>query len=92
MKERYPFIGEVQGAGLFMGVELVKDRRTKEPLGEAVTRHLYSRCVQHGLLAMSYTPHVRLQPALTIDSETALEGLAALDEVFRELEASGGWR
>jgi len=41
---------------------------------------------------MSYTPHVRLQPALTIDSETALEGLAALDEVFRELEASGGWR
>ena len=92
MKERYPFVGEVRGAGLFMGVELVKDRRTKEPLGEAVMRHLYSRCVQHGLLAMSYTPHVRLQPALTIDSETALEGLAALDEVFRELEASGGWR
>ena len=92
MQERYPFIGDVRGAGLFIGVELVKDRHTKEPLDGDLMKGVYRECVRRGLLAMTYTPHVRLQPALTIDEATALEGLAVLDEVFRELEASGRWR
>ena len=41
---------------------------------------------------MTYTPHVRLQPALTIDEHTALEGLAVLDEVFADLARGGQWR
>jgi 4-aminobutyrate aminotransferase-like enzyme len=41
---------------------------------------------------MAYTPHIRIQPALTIDRDTALEGLAILDEVFRLLAESGRWR
>jgi 4-aminobutyrate aminotransferase-like enzyme len=92
MQERHPFVGDVRGAGLFLGLELVKDRQTKEPLDGAVMKQVYKDCVRRGLLAMTYTPHVRLQPALTIDQETALEGLAILDEVFRDLEASGRWR
>ncbi len=92
MQERYPFIGDVRGEGLFLGVELVKDRATREPVATPVTRALYDDCVRRGLLAMSYVPHIRLQPALTIDEETALEGLGLLDEAFRALEASGRWR
>ena len=92
MQERYPFIGDVRGAGLFIGVELVKDRQTKEPLDGDLMKGVYRECVRRGLLAMTYTPHVRLQPALTIDEGTALEGLAVLDEVLRELDASGRWR
>ncbi|MFT3914126.1 MAG: aspartate aminotransferase family protein [Anaeromyxobacteraceae bacterium] len=92
MQERHPFIGDVRGAGLFLGVELVKDRRTREPLDAAVTRALYAECVRRGLLAMVYTPHVRLQPALTIDADTALEGLAILDEAFTWLRDGGRWR
>ncbi len=92
MQERHPFVGEVRGAGLFLAIELVKDRRTKEPLDGALMKQVYADCVQHGLLAMTYTPHVRLQPALTIDEDTALEGLAVLDGVFRRLEAGGRWR
>jgi 4-aminobutyrate aminotransferase / (S)-3-amino-2-methylpropionate transaminase / 5-aminovalerate transaminase len=92
MQERYPFIGDVRGVGLFIGVELVKDRKTKEPLDAALMKGVYTECVRRGLLAMTYTPHIRLQPALTIDEPTALEGLAVLDEVFRELDASRRWR
>lgn len=92
MQERYAFIGDVRGAGLFLGVELVKDRATREPLDPRVTRHVYEACVRRGLLAMTYTPHVRLQPALTIDEDTALEGLAVLDAVFAELARGGQWR
>jgi 4-aminobutyrate aminotransferase-like enzyme len=92
MQERHPFIGDVRGAGLLLSLELVKDRRTREPLDAAVTRELFVSALRRGLLAMAYTPHVRLQPALTIDEETALEGLGLLDETFTELETTGRWR
>jgi 4-aminobutyrate aminotransferase / (S)-3-amino-2-methylpropionate transaminase / 5-aminovalerate transaminase len=92
MQERFPFIGDVRGAGLFLGIELVKDRRTKEPVETPVMQQVYRDCVKRGLLAMTYTPHVRLQPALTIDADTALEGLGVLAEVFTELDRSGRWR
>jgi 4-aminobutyrate aminotransferase / (S)-3-amino-2-methylpropionate transaminase / 5-aminovalerate transaminase len=92
MQERYPFVGEAHGTGLLLGLELVKDRRTKEPLDGPVARQIYDDCVRRGLLAMTYTPHVRLQPALTIDEETALEGLGLLDEAFQALERGGRWR
>jgi len=89
MAERFEFIGDVHGAGLFLGIEIVKDRRTKEPASAAVMRRVYDDCVRRGLLAMSYSPHIRLQPALTIDRGTALEGLGLLNEVFEALEARG---
>jgi 4-aminobutyrate aminotransferase/(S)-3-amino-2-methylpropionate transaminase len=92
MQERHRFIGDVRGKGLLIGVELVKDRTSREPLATSVTRHVFEQCLQRGLLAMTYTPHVRLQPALTIDVDTALEGLAVLDEVLGDLARGGGWR
>lgn len=92
MQERYPFVGDVRGAGLFLAIEIVKDRGTKEPVDAAVMKEVYVDCVQRGLLAMTYSPHIRLQPALTIDRDTALEGLGVLDEVFGKLHQSGRWR
>jgi 4-aminobutyrate aminotransferase / (S)-3-amino-2-methylpropionate transaminase / 5-aminovalerate transaminase len=92
MQQRYPFMGDVRGRGLLLGIEMVKDRSTKEPVAGAVMREVYTECVGRGLLAMTYTAHIRLQPALTIDRDTALEGLAVLDDVFRGLAASGRWR
>src|SRR5207247_4563424 len=80
--DRYPLVGFVDGMGLFLRIELVKDRRTKEPLPRAVTERIFGECVRRGLLTMAYSPSVRLQPALTIDEATARNGLAILGEVF----------
>lgn len=90
--ERYPFVGFVQGAGLFLRIELVRDKKTKEPLPRRVTEEIFQRCVRRGLLAMVYAPSVRLQPALTIDLQTARNGLAILAEVFDEVARQGLWR
>ena len=85
-EQRFPFIGLVQGSGLFMRVELVKDRATKEPLPRKVTERIFMECVRRGLLTMSYAASFRLQPALTIDEATAMNGLAILSEVFEQVD------
>lgn len=92
MQERYPFIGNVRGAGLFLGLDIVRDRKTREPVSAAVMRGVFESALRRGLLAMLYTSRVRLQPALTISREAAAEALGLLDETFAELERSGRWQ
>jgi len=92
MQEKYPFIGDVRGKGLLIGVELVKDRATKEALAKDVCVRLFRDCLEHGLISMVYTPSFRVNPPLTIDEETAGTALGILDEAFARLERAGGWR
>jgi 4-aminobutyrate aminotransferase / (S)-3-amino-2-methylpropionate transaminase / 5-aminovalerate transaminase len=86
LKEKHRCVGEVRGKGLMLGIELVRDRQTKEPLGKDVTRALYQECLRRGLVAMTYAPSIRINPPLVIREDTALAGLAILDEA---LEAVG---
>jgi 4-aminobutyrate aminotransferase/(S)-3-amino-2-methylpropionate transaminase len=88
----YPFVGDVRGRGLFLGMELVKDKKTKEPLSRKVTGRLFDECVRRGLLCMVYAPHFRLQPSLTIDRATAENAVAVLREVFDLCKREGFWR
>jgi 4-aminobutyrate aminotransferase-like enzyme len=90
--ERYPFVGFVDGAGLFLRIELVRDKQTKQPLPRAVTERIFGECVRRGLLTMAYAPSVRLQPALTIDEATAKTGLGILAEVFDRVRDEGWWK
>jgi 4-aminobutyrate aminotransferase / (S)-3-amino-2-methylpropionate transaminase / 5-aminovalerate transaminase len=80
--ERYPFVGDVRGAGMFLGLELVVDKQSKQPLPRSLTERIFQECVRRGLFAMTYAPSVRLQPPLTTDEATAKNGLAILEEVF----------
>jgi len=82
MKEKHRAIGEVRGKGLLLGVELVKDRMSKEPLDKEVTRALYQECLRRGLIAMTYSPSIRINPPLIIREDQALAGLAILDEAL----------
>jgi 4-aminobutyrate aminotransferase-like enzyme len=90
--DRYPFIGTVRGSGMFMAIELVSDKVAKTPLTRKVTERIFQACVQRGLLTMSYSASFRIQPPLTTDEATAMNGLAALREVFDEVAREGYWR
>lgn len=89
--DRYPFVGHVAGQGLFIGMELVRDKQTREPLPRRVTERLFTECVRRGLLSMVYSASFRLQPALTIDEATAKNGIAVLREVFDLAKEEGFW-
>ncbi len=91
LQERFPFIGDVRGKGLLLGIEMVRDRKTREPISAGVMKDVYLSGLRRGLLAMTYSPRIRLQPALTIDEASADEALGLLAEVFGELERSGRW-
>jgi 4-aminobutyrate aminotransferase / (S)-3-amino-2-methylpropionate transaminase / 5-aminovalerate transaminase len=80
--DKYEFVGDVRGCGLLIGMELVKDRRTKEPLDKAVTRQIFLETLKRGLVCMNYKPNFRINPPLILSREEAEEGLAILDEVF----------
>jgi len=80
--DRLRWVGDVRGEGLFLAVELVSDRQTKEPLPGKVCGEIFQDGLRRGLLAMSYTHAIRLQPALTIDRDTALAGLSLLREAI----------
>jgi len=87
---RHPSIGEVRGLGLFWGLELVRDRATREPLvpfnaaGEAAAP--MARLVKAGLeRSVSLMVHfnvVMVCPPLVITEAELDEGVAALDEVL----------
>jgi 4-aminobutyrate aminotransferase-like enzyme len=82
MKDRHRAIGEVRGKGLLLGIELVQDRESKRPLDKEITRALYQECLRRGLVAMTYSPTIRINPPLIIREDTALAGLAILDEAL----------
>lgn len=82
LKEKYRFVGDVRGKGLMLGVEMVKDRTTKEPLQQEVTHALFQECLRRGLVAMCYSHVIRINPPLVITEGAALEGLAILDDAM----------
>jgi 4-aminobutyrate aminotransferase/(S)-3-amino-2-methylpropionate transaminase len=77
MQESCPYIGDVRGRGLVMGVELVKDKATKEPAPD-LTRKLIGLAAQNGLLIGSvgiFGNVIRVAPPLVISEAEAHESL-----------------
>ena len=87
---KHPSIGDVRGLGLFWGLELVKNRETKEMLvpfnagGEAAApvARLQKAALESGLYLMTHWNVVMICPPLTITREELDEGLAALDDAL----------
>lgn len=85
LSRRFEVIGEHRGLGVMRAVELVKDKRSREPAREE-TRRVLEEARRRGLLLLSagyYGNVIRLHPPLTIPEESLLKGLEILKESMR---------
>jgi alanine-glyoxylate transaminase/(R)-3-amino-2-methylpropionate-pyruvate transaminase len=84
LQERQPMIGEVRGMGLMLGVELVRDRQSKEP-AKAETADLLELCKQRGLLIGKGGLDgntLRIKPPMCLTRDDADFLVDCLDEVM----------
>ncbi len=99
LKEKYEVIGDVRGKGLFAGFELVKDRRTKEPVDESIPMAIAADCMKQGVIIgrtnrsfREYNNTVCLSPALIAtqaDIDAIVDALdGALSRVVPEIAAA----
>jgi len=87
LQSKYEFIGDVRGAGLLVGVEIVDDRVTKEP-GHELIKALSQRCFELGLnINRVGGPHSvwRLAPPLTISKDEVDHAIDIMDRAFSEI-------
>jgi len=87
LKEKHALIGDVRGMGLMQGLELVKDRKTKEPAPEA-TNQFMERCRSNGLLIGKgglYGNVIRLSPPLNIGQSDVDEAIGLMDKSLSEI-------
>jgi 4-aminobutyrate aminotransferase len=86
MMEKHPLIGEVKGLGLHLGIDLVKNGKTKERAVEEAETLMY-RCFEKGLAFKTIEGNVvTLRPALTITRKEMDRALDILDESIGEVE------
>jgi 4-aminobutyrate aminotransferase len=80
IRARHPSVGDVRGIGLMIGVEFVKDRKTKE-YGEQIRDRVVELAFERGLLTLGCGKSVlRVAPALSITKKEIDEGLAIFEE------------
>lgn len=88
LMREHQIIGEVVGIGLALGVELVRNRTTKEPATEE-TQRLVSECMKRGVLILRCGYHgnrLNMMPSLDISKEEADTVLKVLDETLALVE------
>jgi 4-aminobutyrate aminotransferase len=90
MMDDHPSMGDVRGKGLMIGIELVKDKATKE-LAPEIRNEVVQRAFEKGLLILGCGANtVRFMPALNIPQDIADEGLAIFEEALTEVEKEAG--
>ena len=86
LQEKYPVIGDVRGLGAMIGIELVKDKETKEPATE-LTAKLIQNAIQKGLLLENCGTAgnvVRFLAPLTMTDEQMEKGLEIFEASLKE--------
>ena len=90
MKEEHPIIGDVKGKGFLLGIELVKDKTTKEPFNEA-GKLVYQKAFRKGLAWIPAGHILRMSPPLIMDEHYAEMGLSIIEESIAEVEKENGY-
>jgi 4-aminobutyrate aminotransferase len=82
LSNKHSVIGDVRGLGLMLGVEIVKDRQTKEKV-PAMRDAIVEECFRHGLLLLGAGPStVRFSPPLMVDEEQAAFAVNTFSEAI----------
>lgn len=87
MEEQYELIGDIRSLGSAIGVEFVKDRKSKKPAAEE-TSEILKKCHEKGLIIMScgsYHNVIRIMYPLTINKDDLEEGFNILEESLSEV-------
>jgi 4-aminobutyrate aminotransferase len=89
LKDKHELIGDVRGMGMMQALELVRDRRTKEP-APVETTELMERARANGLLIGKgglYGNVIRMAPPMNISKADVDEGIRLLDRSLGEVPA-----
>lgn len=85
MKQQHQIIGDVRCKGALMGIELVKDRVTKEPFTEA-GKFVYQHAFRNGLAWIPAGHILRMSPPIVMDFDTAARGLELIAQAIAAAE------
>lgn len=90
MLEEHKIVGDVRAKGCLMGIELVKDKVTKEPFDQAGTL-VYQKAFAKGLAWIPAGHILRMSPPIVMDEATLLKGLDIIDEAIGETAKELGY-
>ena len=93
LKDKHPCVGDVRGLGLFVGLELVKNKKTKEPLtpldakirpGLNPKLEVAQKLGELGMMAMAANPVnvIAMAPPLIVTKDEIDEGVAIMDQAL----------
>ncbi len=88
LMDKHTVIGDVRGLGLMLGIDLVKDRASKEPATERAGR-VVERCRELGVLMGTDGPYdnvIKLRPALIFSQANADHLMDVLTQAFADTE------
>lgn len=97
LKDKHPCIGDIRGIGLFVGMELVKNRKTREPITPVAAKVLRGpnpklmvamKLLKLGMIAMSANPSnvIAMAPPLIVSKDEIDEGIAIMDQALEEAD------
>jgi 4-aminobutyrate aminotransferase-like enzyme len=89
MAKKSRFMGDVRGKGLYVGVEFVKDKETREPAPE-ILKQAQEHCFQRGVILWKggrWNNVARFMPALVITEGLLDQGIEIFEEVLRSIES-----
>jgi 4-aminobutyrate aminotransferase/(S)-3-amino-2-methylpropionate transaminase len=84
LKDKFAFVGDVRGIGYMMGVEFVKNRKTKEPDGDTL-KALLKGCEENDLIMIGCGPFaniLRFYPPLCATKEQIDRGIDIIEKVL----------
>jgi 4-aminobutyrate aminotransferase-like enzyme len=85
LQERVQMMGNVRGIGLMIGIELVKDRKTKEPAAEIRDKTVLKAFESGLVLLPAGVSTIRLSPPLIIERKDIDTGLRILGEALERI-------